>query len=90
MSSISNSMEFNLILILFCLFLLQKLLAIPMAEFHLVLDSVWTKPDNFKVVLSETAEEESEGGDSGVSDDEEGPEEMETDDDDEDGVGVSD
>ena len=57
---------------------------IPMAEFHLVLDSVWSKPDSFKVVLSEVEEEKS--GDSGLSGDEDQPEEMETDDDDDDDV----
>jgi len=30
-----------------------KLLAMPMSEFRLVLDSVWSKPDLFKVIISE-------------------------------------
>ncbi len=45
-----------------------------------MLDSVWTKPDSFKVLLKE--EEEAEGGDSGLSE-----EEMETDEEAEEGSG---
>jgi len=58
-----------------------KLMEIQMAEFHLVMDSVWSKPDSFKVVISEV-EEDNSGDDSGLSEGGEEPEEMETDDDD--------
>jgi len=50
-----------------------KLLTIPMSEFRLVLDSVWSKPDLFKVLISPESEaiigEEDDDGDMSVDDD---------------------
>jgi mRNA turnover protein 4 len=45
-----------------------KLLEIPMAELRVKVDSVWTKPDDFKVLLTkeDSEDEEDEEDDEGV------------------------
>jgi mRNA turnover protein 4 len=51
-----------------------KLLEIPMAEFRVQVDSRWTKPDDFKVLLTNRTNDSGVGdsSDNEVDDDEEG------------------
>jgi len=63
-----------------------KLMEIQMAEFRIILDSVWSPPNSFQVLIEEEDEEEAAGaagGDSGAEDAEmEEQEEEEEDDED--------